>query len=274
MTEFKVGDKVRRRWTDGPINLGEVVDIDHNPARVDSALRICVEFADGWKYWFSAQELELVLPETHKVRYYVPEHGGHKLVDGPDDFHDPTIKTTTATGPLTKVTLSTDPLAERANALAERFTKVADELVAKKYEPGSRDIPFADKRLTDEQKELAADLPFAIKDSGVRQEYASGMVRDTEKGKARFDLLNPLGVPYDAQFLTRCAVHMAQGAEKYTDRNWEQANGTEELARYRSSALRHLQQWIAGEQDEDHAAAVFFNLLAAETVEYRIRLGF
>jgi hypothetical protein len=111
---------------------------------------------------------------------------------------------------------------------------------------------------------------FETKDSGQRAEYASGMVRDTEAGKARFDLLFPLDVPYSAQMLTRFAELMARGAEKYDARNWEKAKGAEELARYRSSALRHLVQWLAGETDEDHAAAVMFNLLAGETVKYKM----
>lgn len=111
---------------------------------------------------------------------------------------------------------------------------------------------------------------FETKDSGERLEYASGMRRDVETGKPRFDLLMPHGVPYDAQMLTRWAALMGRGAEKYGERNWEKAAGQEELARFTSSALRHLQQWAAGETDEDHAAAVMFNLLAAETVTYRL----
>jgi len=117
-----------------------------------------------------------------------------------------------------------------------------------------------------------AGQPFETKDSGERAQYESGMVRDTEKGKARFDLLFPLGVPYAAQMLTRFAELMARGAEKYDARNWEKAKGAEELARYRSSALRHLVQWLAGETDEDHAAAVMFNLLAGETVKYKMTI--
>jgi len=114
-------------------------------------------------------------------------------------------------------------------------------------------------------------VSFETKDSGVRAEFASGMVRDTENGKARFDLLLPLGIPYEEQMLTRDAQLMARGAEKYEARNWEKANGEAELARYRSSALRHLMQWIAGERDEDHAAAVRFNIMAGEAVAYKMR---
>jgi len=108
------------------------------------------------------------------------------------------------------------------------------------------------------------------KDSGKRSEYESGMVRDTEDGKARFDLLFPLGVPYHEQMLTRFADLMTRGAEKYDARNWEMARGEEELARYRSSALRHLIQWATGETDEDHAAAVMFNIMAGEFVASKI----
>lgn len=111
---------------------------------------------------------------------------------------------------------------------------------------------------------------YVTKDSGARAEYASGMVRDTQEGKARFALLFPKGVPYRAQFLTRVAELLARGAEKYDARNWELAAGAEELDRFEESALRHFIQWLTGETDEDHAAAVVFNLMAAETVKAKM----
>lgn len=112
---------------------------------------------------------------------------------------------------------------------------------------------------------------WTTKDSGARAEFDSGMVRDTEEGKARFDLVVPQGIPYDKQMLTRFAGLMARGAEKYAARNWEQANSQTELDRYYSSAFRHFMQWICGETDEDHAAAVLFNITAAETVKEKMR---
>ena len=102
---------------------------------------------------------------------------------------------------------------------------------------------------------------FVTKDSGVRQEYESGMRRDTQEGKAHFTLLMPLGVPYDAQFLTRVAQLMTRGMQKYGWRNWELADSDVELERFKGSALRHLMQYIAGETDEDHAAAVVVHLV-------------
>ncbi len=114
---------------------------------------------------------------------------------------------------------------------------------------------------------------FTTKDSGERASFASGMVRDTNKGKARFDLLLAEGISYGNQFLTRVAELFARGAEKYADRNWEQANSTEELARMKESAFRHFIQWMSGEEDEDHAAAVVFNLLAYESTITKLTEG-
>lgn len=114
---------------------------------------------------------------------------------------------------------------------------------------------------------------WETKDSGARSEYGSGMVRDTEEGKPRFDLIRPLGVPYEQQMLTRFAALMARGAAKYNARNWEKADSEEELKRYYSSAARHFEQWLAGEQDEDHAAAVYFNIMAAETLKYKLEVN-
>jgi len=113
-------------------------------------------------------------------------------------------------------------------------------------------------------------VSYITKDSGERAQFDSGMQRDTEKGKPRFDLFIPEGVPYEEQFLTRIAALLARGAEKYEDRNWEQANSQAEVNRMKSSAFRHFMEWFCGNRDEDHAAAAVFNLLAAETTEYKI----
>jgi hypothetical protein len=114
---------------------------------------------------------------------------------------------------------------------------------------------------------------YVTKDSGVREEFESGMVRDTNKGKPRFDLLLPQDVPYEEQLLTRIAKLMARGAEKYGDRNWEKGASQAELDRAKDSAFRHFMQWISGEDDEDHAAAVYFNLMQVERLKYKLRLA-
>lgn len=109
-------------------------------------------------------------------------------------------------------------------------------------------------------------MSYETKDSGARAQFANGGQRDTEDGKARFDLVYPLNVPYEDQLVTRVAALMARGAKKYDDRNWEQFADQAALDRARSSAARHFVQWMTGEEDEDHAAAVVFNLMTAEYV--------
>jgi hypothetical protein len=114
-------------------------------------------------------------------------------------------------------------------------------------------------------------VTFETKDSGVMEDFPSGMRRDARGGKPRFDLLLARDVPCEEQMLTRWAQLMTRGAVKYGERNWEKADSEAELARMRESAFRHLIQWLTGEDDEDHAAAVLFNICGAELIRYRLR---
>lgn len=111
---------------------------------------------------------------------------------------------------------------------------------------------------------------FITKDSGKREEYESGMVRDTQEGKPGFHYLFVDGIPYDEQFLTRWSALMSRGAEKYGAKNYQKADSEEELERFKASAARHFAQWMCGEVDEDHSVAVAFNLMAAEMVKWKL----
>lgn len=113
-----------------------------------------------------------------------------------------------------------------------------------------------------EQLELVTQ-PFETKDSGARAEFSTGAVRDTQDGKGRYDL-----IPREP--IHRWAQLMERGAVKYGDRNWEQGIP---LSRMLSSALRHLYQLQAGMKDEDHAAAVLFNVGGFITIAERIEAG-
>ncbi len=115
-------------------------------------------------------------------------------------------------------------------------------------------------------------MAYDMKDSGAREQFTSGMQRDTQNDKPRFDLIRPLAVPYKDQMLTRWAELMARGAQKYEERNWEKAETRDELNRSVASASRHFEQWLNGETDEDHAAAVFFNIQGAELVRHKIKI--
>ena len=93
---------------------------------------------------------------------------------------------------------------------------------------------------------------FELKDSGKREDFKSGAVRDSREGKGRYDLVTPFG-------LKRLAIIMEKGAIKYEDRNWEKGM---EFSRLLDSAERHLEQFKMGLTDEDHLAQAAFNVFA------------
>jgi len=101
---------------------------------------------------------------------------------------------------------------------------------------------------------------FETKDSGKKETYSSGMNRDVQNDKPRFDLICAKDSKYEETLLYRWAMLMARGADKYDDRNWEKANSLEEFERFKASACRHFMQLMSGEEDEDHFSAVCFNL--------------
>ena len=101
---------------------------------------------------------------------------------------------------------------------------------------------------------------FTINDSGKREAFAGGMVRDTAEGKINWALTA------DGPMLRRWAIHLTNGAKKYAARNWMLAEGAEEFERAKESAYRHFMQWYYGERDEDHGAAVIFNINQVEHI--------
>lgn len=93
---------------------------------------------------------------------------------------------------------------------------------------------------------------MSLPDSGERERYEAGAVRDKQDGKGRYDLLSPWAIH-------RLALHYEAGAKKYEERNWEKGIPA---SRCISSALRHIFQWLAGSREEDHLAAAVWNLCA------------
>lgn len=102
-----------------------------------------------------------------------------------------------------------------------------------------------------------------VSDSGKRQDFGTGSVRDTNDGKPRFDLFSPLSSH-------RLAVHYANGAKKYGEHNWEKG---QPLHRYIESLERHLNKIKLGCTDEDHEAAVAWNILAFMHTKMMIDCG-
>lgn len=89
------------------------------------------------------------------------------------------------------------------------------------------------------------------------RQFKTGAQRDTGDGKLCMSL-----VPQEE--LNRVMKRYLSGASKYGKNNWVKGMP---LSVYFDSAHRHLQAWWQGDQDEDHAAAVVWNMLCAMWTE-------
>ena len=130
-----------------------------------------------------------------------------------------------------------------------------------------------------------------IKDSGNRQAFQSGAVRDVSQGKGRVDLI-PLSVvaklmkdtpityignfqktgevkwlyaaleevmqDNKAHILLELSKHFEKGAQKYDEDNWKKGIPVE---RYIDSGLRHYLKYMDGQDDEDHHTAFVWNIM-------------
>lgn len=109
-----------------------------------------------------------------------------------------------------------------------------------------------------------------IHDSGKRLVFASGSMRDPSEGKIDWTRVTfgPL--------LRRWAQHLTTAEAKYPDPepgvpNFSLIRTKEELIRYKKSAFRHFMSWYFDETDEDHAAAVCFNINGVEIIKAKMK---
>lgn len=105
-------------------------------------------------------------------------------------------------------------------------------------------------------------MKFETKDSGKRAEFASGMKRDSGDKPLYTEVYFPL--------VKRHAELMMRGAIKYDKGNWKKANSNEEWERAKESLLRHVNQYLMGEHDEDHLAGVLFNSHQCAMIEDKL----
>ena len=102
-----------------------------------------------------------------------------------------------------------------------------------------------------------------LKDSGTRQSFATGAVRDTAAGKPLLELL-------PGWSLLAWAWIMEAGARKYAARNWEQGMP---MSRYLASAHRHLELYRMGFRDEPHLWQALWNIGGAIHTSILVYLG-
>lgn len=104
---------------------------------------------------------------------------------------------------------------------------------------------------------------YITKDSGRREEFSTGAVRDDGGQKTRYDLI-PVGP------LKRLADLYARGAQKYGEGNFERGMP---FTRVYASLLRHIFAWALGDREEDHLAACVWNAMALMFYEDQIASG-
>ncbi len=105
-----------------------------------------------------------------------------------------------------------------------------------------------------------------IKDSGKRERFASGALRDPGEGKILWSRIT------HGPMMRRWAQHLSNALAKYPDPapgvpNFTLIESDEEYIRYKESAFRHFMSWFLEEVDEDHAAATFFNINGVEIIK-------
>ena len=96
-----------------------------------------------------------------------------------------------------------------------------------------------------------------LPDSGKRINIPGGAVREPSTGKGRYDLIPP-------KPMRRLAQHYENGANKYKERNWETGMPA---SRCFDSTTRHLQEYLDGDNSEDHLAAAVWNIFTIMHME-------
>ena len=95
--------------------------------------------------------------------------------------------------------------------------------------------------------------PLKLKHTEDLTHFETGAVRSVDANAYRFDLISPIG-------LRRLAATCKEGADKYSDFNWERGMPMHDLLNHVSN---HLNQFYAGDRSEDHLAHAAWGLFGA-----------
>ncbi len=96
-----------------------------------------------------------------------------------------------------------------------------------------------------------------MRHSDTKTSFGTGAQRDIDEGKGRPSLISPV-------LIHRLGVHLAKGAKHYGDDNWAKGMPYRRTA---DSMIRHIFQWLAGDEEEDHLAAIGFGVMCLMTYE-------
>jgi hypothetical protein len=107
------------------------------------------------------------------------------------------------------------------------------------------------------------EIKELICDSGQHDYFVTGVVRDSDSGKPRPDLISPFA-------MERLAEWLRLGATKYSERNWEKGIP---VSRCLASLYRHLLKFQQGRTDEDHIAAILCNAMFIAHTQEMVNRG-
>ena len=99
-----------------------------------------------------------------------------------------------------------------------------------------------------------------MRHSDSKTTFDTGAQRDTAEGKGRPSLISPV-------LIHRLGVILEKGAEHYGADNWMKGMPYRRTA---DSMIRHIYQWLAGDTEEDHLAAVCFGAMCLMTYEEEV----
>ena len=100
----------------------------------------------------------------------------------------------------------------------------------------------------------------AMRHGKEKIEFETGAHRDTDEGKGKPSLISPV-------LIHRLGVLLAKGAEHYGADNWTKGMPYRRTA---DSMIRHIFQWLAGDTEEDHLAAITFGAMCLMTYEEEV----
>lgn len=86
-----------------------------------------------------------------------------------------------------------------------------------------------------------------------QRKFTTGAVRSGDAESTRYDLITPIG-------LAAVARACAEGAQKYSDYNWERGMPAHDMLNH---ALRHINEFLAGDRAEDHLGHAAWNVMGA-----------
>jgi len=110
-------------------------------------------------------------------------------------------------------------------------------------------VDLRGKRFFEVANNQVCSVVVGMQDSGKREAFETGAIRDSAEGKSRPDLFSPFA-------LERVGEWMRLGSLKYAEYNWMKGMN---YSRVVASLYRHLMKYMQRDDSEDNLAAIIVN---------------